>query len=183
MPRTTLHLLIAVLALSCLASAQNPAALSAVANCGLLDKSLTVAVDDRPNHTVTLARRLCRWKQPLVLAGSEGREYTTIGYDDVKDIDAQDQGYVTGSLASGDRYFIHYLGGSTLKDGQLKLSGTWNFTGGTGRLAGLSGHGTYAGTPTPDGGMTFEMRGEYLVPAVGDTAVGVPNPRPSHGIQ
>jgi hypothetical protein len=68
-------------------------------------------------------------------------------------------------MANGDKYSVRYQGTSTAKDGAPPtISGTWNFTGGTGKLKGLTGKGTYKGKGNPDGGATFEVRGDQKLP-------------------
>jgi len=47
----------------------------------------------------------------------------------------------------------------------LSTVGTWSFTGGTGKLKGLKGKGTYKGTGNADGSMTYEVEGDYELPA------------------
>ena len=52
-----------------------------------------------------------------------------------------------------------------LKGGTIKSAdGTWSFTGGTGKLKGIKGKGTYKGTGAPDGTVTYEVEGEYELP-------------------
>jgi hypothetical protein len=42
--------------------------------------------------------------------------------------------------------------------------GTWSFVGGTGKLKGLKGKGTYKGKYAADGTSTYEIEGEYELP-------------------
>jgi hypothetical protein len=42
--------------------------------------------------------------------------------------------------------------------------GKWSFGGGTGKLKGLKGKGTYKGKGAPDGTLTVEVEGEYELP-------------------
>ena len=46
----------------------------------------------------------------------------------------------------------------------LFSSGTWSFTGGTGKLKGIKGKGTCKGTFKPDGTSSWDMEGEYQMP-------------------
>ena len=66
------------------------------------------------------------------------------------------------TLADGDKAFVQFQGTTTLKDkAPITGQGTWSFTGGTGKLKGLKGKGTYKGKWNPDGTSTFEIEGEY----------------------
>jgi hypothetical protein len=53
-----------------------------------------------------------------------------------------------------------------VKDGKPQPSkGTWSYTGGTGKLKGITGKGTYTVTPNADGGGVVDVEGEYAIPA------------------
>ena len=51
-----------------------------------------------------------------------------------------------------------------MKDGVPQEEGTWNFTGGIGKLKGIKGKGTYKGKGASDGTVTYEVEGEYELP-------------------
>jgi hypothetical protein len=47
------------------------------------------------------------------------------------------RGVEWGTMANGDKYFVRYQGTATAKEGAPPtISGTWSFTGGTGKLKG-----------------------------------------------
>ena len=46
------------------------------------------------------------------------------------------------------------------------IEGTWTFTGGTGKMKGIKGHGTYKVTPAADGSASVTVEGEYTMPPV-----------------
>jgi hypothetical protein len=65
-------------------------------------------------------------------------------------------------VGNGDKYFVHFKGTTTMKDGRPVSSDcTWKFTGGTGKLNGIKGKGTCKGTFRPDGKVAFDVKGEY----------------------
>lgn len=150
--------------LAAAAFAQGQKTLSATSNCGIALVHQAVAIDDGGHHSISLDQRECSFENPTELSGSRIVRYVSSGVDDVQFDKARDQGYVVGETANGDQYFLRYEGTSALKDGiPLHLEGTWKFTGGTGRLRGLSGQGTYRAQPTPSGGMVFKLEGSYQV--------------------
>jgi hypothetical protein len=52
------------------------------------------------------------------------------------------------------------------KDGKPDAAeGSWSYTGGTGKLKGLKGKGTFTGKAAADGTVTYEVEGEYTLPA------------------
>jgi stalled ribosome alternative rescue factor ArfA len=72
-----------------------------------------------------------------------------------------------GTLANGDKMYDTYRGSSTLKDNAVETAeGAWSFTGGTGKLKGVKGKGSYKGKGAPDGSATYEVEGEYELPKV-----------------
>ena len=42
--------------------------------------------------------------------------------------------------------------------------GTWSYTGGTGKLKGIKGKGTYDGKGSSDGTATYQIEGDYTLP-------------------
>ena len=51
------------------------------------------------------------------------------------------------------------------RQGNVRASqGTWSFVGGTGKLKGIKGKGTYKGKPDPEGNLIFDIEGEYELP-------------------
>jgi len=78
---------------------------------------------------------------------------------------AKGHGYVGGTMANGDKMYVRIQGSSTLKDSVVESAeGAWSFTGGTGKLKGVEGKGTYKGKGAPDGSATYEVEGEYELP-------------------
>lgn len=63
-------------------------------------------------------------------------------------------------MASGDKYFVRFVGTTTLKDG----APVRGFTGGTGKLKRLSGKGTCKGTFNADGSASWDIQGDYVIP-------------------
>ena len=69
------------------------------------------------------------------------------------------------TMVSGDKFYVRYQGTATRKEGMPQCAdGTWYFTGGTGKLKGLRGNGTYKGQANPDGPITYEVQGKYQLP-------------------
>lgn len=60
---------------------------------------------------------------------------------------------------------MRYEGSAGLKQGAIESAeGSWKFTGGTGKVAGIEGKGSYRGKANPDGTVTYEVEGEYKIP-------------------
>ena len=70
-------------------------------------------------------------------------------------------------MDNGDKFYIefHWI---NLQDGTPPedVKGHWAFTGGTGKLNGITGKGTYTSTQNENGG-DATIEGEYSVPETG----------------
>jgi hypothetical protein len=67
-------------------------------------------------------------------------------------------------MDNGDKYFVSYQGNGTSKDGTYQSAkGTWNFTGGTGKLKGIKGKGTYSCAAAGDN-VNCDIEGDYQLP-------------------
>src|SRR5215469_9264243 len=151
---------IAVLALATLLSAQTK--ISGTVQCGKSDEQHMLAVGDHPGHSLMISKGKCTWTKPMEIAGTQTKEDVGTNVDDVHGNKSQGHGYAVGTLANGDKMYVHIQGSSTLKDGAVETAeGTWSFTGGTGKLKGVKGKGSYKGKGAPDGSATYEVEGEY----------------------
>lgn len=139
--------------------------ISGTATCSKPDPLHSIEVGDRPNHVLSISKTSCTWTKPMEIAGSESKDGFSVGSEDASATKAQVSGYHTSNMASGDKFYVRYRGTDTVKDGAPQSSeGTWNFAGGSGKLKGIKGKGTYKGSPNPDGTMTYEVEGEYELP-------------------
>ena len=160
---TSVLSLLLVPALASVAVAQTK--ISGATQCGKPDLQHMVQVGDRPNHAFAISKNKCNWTKPFEIAGAQSKEDEGTNFAEITGNSASDRGYVVGAMSSGDKSTVRYQGKSVLKDGVPQTSeGTWSYTAGTGKLKGIKGKGTYKGKATADGGMTFEIEGEYQLP-------------------
>jgi hypothetical protein len=139
--------------------------ISGMVKCGKPDEQHALEVGDRPNHSLTIAEGKCTWTKPLEIAGTKSKDDIGTGFGDVTGNKSQEHGYVVGTWANGDKSFVRTQGSAVLKSGTIESAdGTSSFTGGTGKLKGIKGKGTYKGTGAPDGTVTYEVEGEYKLP-------------------
>jgi len=121
-------------------------------------------VGDRTGHALAIVKFSCAWTTPLEMAGLKSKDYTGTISSDVSGEKSQDRGYVVINMDNGDKAFVRFTGsGTTAKDGTSSGAGTWSYTGGTGKLKGLTGKGTYKSTGNADGAQDH-VEGEYTVP-------------------
>lgn len=154
---------LAAIALATAAAAQTK--ISGTLQCAKPDPMNKVDVGDWPNHALTIAKVQCSWTKPIEIAGSQNKDGVSVSTGEVNGNKATERGVHFDNFASGDKSFVRFQGSSVLKDGAPQSAqGTWSFTGGTGKLKGLKGKGTYKGTPGADGSMNFDVEGEYQLP-------------------
>jgi hypothetical protein len=68
-------------------------------------------------------------------------------------------------MANGDSMYVRTQSSATMKDGAVESAeGTWSFSGGTGRLKGVKGKGSFKGKGATDGSVTYDVEGEYELP-------------------
>ena len=133
--------------------------------CAKPDPSYTVPVGDRANHVMSLTKDKCTWTKGEI-AGVQFKEEIDTIVSDSSGATSRDRGYGVAVLANGDTAFLRFEGSTTIKDdAPMGGHGTWSFTGGTGKLKGVKGKGTYTGKYNQDGTSTFDVEGEYQMPA------------------
>ena len=118
-------------------------------------------VGDRPDHSLVVEQLKCTWTKPLEIAGENSKDGISTETADVSGNIGKARGFHVGTMDNGDKFFVWYQGTSTLKDGSATgLKGNWGFSGGTGKLKGLKGKGTYQCSPSGDG-LACDIEGEY----------------------
>lgn len=124
----------------------------------------TTEAGDEAGHTMTLEKSTCTWLTPFEMAGEKATEGTFVAFSEASPTRAATNGTYVGNMANGDKFYLTFRW-VTLKDGHPeRVKGYWEFTGGTGKLTGLMGEGTYTATENENGGEA-NMEGEYSIPA------------------
>lgn len=159
-----LGVLTLILALAFAATAQTKS--SGTISCGKADPAYAIDVGDRTGHALSVSKIACAWTKPMEIAGLQTKD----GYDVVSGDGSGDKvrgtGYHVSNMSNGDKIYVRFQGNDTMKDGKPgTTAGTWSYTGGTGKLKGIKGKGTYKGTADANGNMVSEVEGEYELPA------------------
>jgi hypothetical protein len=163
MKRKTLVLsfLLAVSAGSALAQTK----ISGTGTCGKGDASNPVEVGDRAGHVLVLAKNSCTWTTPMEMAGLKSKTYTVAATSDVTGEKSQDRGYVVITMDNGDKAYVRFQGTGTAKEGGARSGeGTWSYAGGTGKLKGLKGKGTFKSSGASADSIEDQVEGEYTLP-------------------
>lgn len=159
------NVLLILLALSLAATAWAQTKISGTLQCGKPDPSYTIPVGDRPDHAFVIGKTKCTWTTAPEVAGTQAKDHEYASFADIRGARGQVRSAAVGTMANGDKYFASTQGPMTVKEGVTQTSdGAWSFTGGTGKLKGLKGKGTFKGKAGADGAMTIEVEGEYQLP-------------------
>ena len=158
-----MHRILTVLAVVSFAAATAAAQtkVSGTVQCGKPDPRQIIPVGDRPDHSLGVEQLKCTWTKPMEIEGAKSTEGVATATNDFSGNTFRNRGFHVVTMDSGDKYFVWYLGTGELKDGALlSEKGTWGFTGGSGKLKGIKGKGTFTCAPSGDS-IACEVEGEY----------------------
>ncbi len=159
-------LLVFLLAIALATAAAAQTKISGTIQCSKPDPAYSIDAGDRPNHALSVSKVQCTWTKPMEMAGSQAKDGVSVQSDERSGDKSNGRGVHWGTMASGDKYYVRYQGTGMWKEGALQSTqGTWSYTGGTGKLKGIKGKGTYkCSKPNADGSLSYEIEGEYQVP-------------------
>lgn len=127
------------------------------------DPNYTMPIGDRANHAMVLAKAKCTWSD-AELAGVRLKDEEDTFVSEVSGNTSRDRGYGVGNLANGDKYFVRFDGTTMYKNNApATATCTWSFTGGTGKVKGLTGKGTCKGAFDASGAIVFDIQGDYQI--------------------
>lgn len=164
--RNKLFLILALMvALATTAAAKTKT--SGTVSCAKPAPSYSIEVGDQAGHSVSISKSVCTWTKPMEIAGLKTKDGTDVSYGDASGTEVKSSGYHVSNMSNGDKMYVKFQGKDTMtKDGKpLTTEGTWSYTGGTGKLKGVKGGGTYKGKPDAAGNMIVEVEGMYAMPA------------------
>jgi len=126
----------------------------------------TADAGDRPGHSLSLAKGACTWGTPMEMAGGKSKDGSSVAFVETTSTRVTGTGTYVGNMEDGDKFFVSFRDSAAVKAGQPgEAKGTWSYTGGTGKLKGITGKGTYTATNNADGTSVVDVEGEYAIPA------------------
>jgi hypothetical protein len=141
------------------ASAQTK--VSGTAQCAKPDPIHVIPVGDRPDHSLAVEQFKCTWTKPMEFGEDKSKDGVSTATDEISGDSSKARGFHIATMESGDKAFFWYQGTGKSKDGApLEAKGNWGLNGGSGKLKGIKGKGTYNCTPSGDG-LSCEVEGEY----------------------
>jgi len=137
---------------------------SGTLKCDKPEPRYSIEVGDRPGHMMVLEKQTCSWAEPMSLGSDKSKDGQSVATLDVTATRAVGSGIHVSTMESGDKSMATYRYTTPLKDGKSgEAHGTWSYTGGTGKLKGLKGSGTFKATFADDGTTTTVVEGEYTL--------------------
>jgi hypothetical protein len=139
--------------------------LTGTVTCAKPDPSYAIQVGDQPGHVYTLDKSSCSWGADTLINGMKITADTGTSTSETTATKTSSSGSRMATLENGDKFFASVHDSSPIKDGKpTDISGTFTINGGTGKLKGIKGHGTYKVTLGADGTATVAVTGEYTIP-------------------
>jgi hypothetical protein len=135
-------------------------------NCLKPDVVGTSDAGDKAGHTMVLQKFTCTWSAGMEMAGVKSKDGMSVEFVEMWTTKATTTGTYTGNMDNGDKFFVSFHDSAKAKDGMPvgPIHGTWMYTGGTGKLKGVTGKGTYTVTPNADGTAVVDVEGDYTIP-------------------
>jgi hypothetical protein len=100
------------------------------------------------------------------MEGEKSKDGTSVAFAEISSTRATNTGTYVGNMENGDKFYVSFHDSSAVKDGKPEdVKGTWMYTGGTGKLRGIKGKGTYTVTLNEDGSGVVDVEGEYTISA------------------
>jgi len=162
---------LAVLLTAFAGSALAQTQVSGTRKCGKPDASQSIEVGDHPGHMLIIEKGSCTWSVPFEMAGLKSTTDTGADAVDVTGAKFQIHGYGVITMDNGDKAYVRFQGSGTMKGGAPDTGeGTWSYAGGTGKLKGLKGKGTWKNSTAPGSEDETQVQGEYSLPEPGAAA-------------
>ena len=136
--------------------------ISGTLKCEKPEPMYTIEVGDRPGHVMALEKLTCSYTKPLEIGETKTKDGYSIASVDATSARTAGNGSHVMNMENGEKTFVSFHDTASVKDGKPGPShGMWSFTGGTGKLKGIKGKGTFTATSSDDGTSTVEVEGEY----------------------
>lgn len=157
-------LVVCALALTSTALAQTK--VSGSLDCNKGDPTYQIPVPDRDGFAFGMNQNKCTWSKGFSIQGLQPTEFINTAFNEIEGASGRSTAAGVNRFDNGDKVYSRSTGTHDLK--ASTVSGKWTYTGGTGKLSGIKGGGTYTckmKSAEPGAGYTCEVAGEYTLPA------------------
>ena len=129
--------------------------------CDQPDPAYAIEVPDRPGHALRLAKRKCKWSEPMVVMGAKSKDGVAIEFPEQMEGKLHTHGFEVDSYDNGEKVTWQNMGTVDGEKGPAAVKGRWSLMRGTGKFKGIKGGGTYEGKLGADDILTLEFEGVY----------------------
>ena len=133
-------------------------------DCDKAEPRYVIPVPDRQGFALAISQYKCTWTKTVAIAGATTKDFVSTSFNEVAGPSVQSMSVGVTTLDSGDKTFTRSTGKFDLKAGTIK--GKWSYTGGTGKVSGIKGGGTFLcklkGTE-PGVGYTCDIKGNHTL--------------------
>ena len=126
---------------------------------GRITTQTSMSLTDQPNHDFGIAE--VRGTQKSADPRWNNSSLIYWGATDVLNGQGSQRGYYCNTHPDGDTDFGAFEGKVTAKGNELSVEGTWKITGGTGKLSGVSGGGSFKTRMTSPTALECTWDGAY----------------------
>ena len=134
--------------------------------CAKPDTQTALPAGDNPNHTFGVEQFKCTWTTPIAFGGAKAQDGAATETTEARGDMVAFHGLYVATLEGGDKVYMPYRGNGSLKDGKpVQSQGGFILVGGSGKLKGITGKGSFTCTAAGDGGLNCTAEGEYTLAA------------------
>jgi hypothetical protein len=158
----TRHIVFVVCALALASSAMAQSKITGTVDCDKVEPAYQIPIPDREGVAFAMSQARCTWPKHSPIEGLQATEFVNTNFLEVTGASARSTANGVTRYDNGDKLFTRSTGTNDLK--ALTGSGKWTIVGGTGKLIGLKGGGTYTCKmkgSEPSSGYVCEIQGEY----------------------
>jgi hypothetical protein len=135
-------------------------------DCEKADPRQVIPIPDREGYSYVIGQSKCTWTKPIAIEGLDAKGFVNTVFDEVTGASVRTTASGVTTYASGEKIYTH--GSGTIDAKAMTSTGKWTFSGGTGKVRGIKGGGTYTcklKSPEPGSAYTCDIEGEYTLPA------------------
>jgi|SRR5271165_6492204 len=129
--------------------------------CEKPDPEYSIEVPDRPGHALTIAKRKCKWMEPLVIMGAKTKDGLAVSFTERMEGTLHIHGFETDTLDNGEQLTWQSMSQVLAEKGPVESKGRWSLMRGTGKFKGIKGGGTFAGKLEADDILSLDFEGVY----------------------
>ncbi len=159
-------LVVVVCALALASGALAQTKISGSIDCDKADPRYVLPVPDREGFIFVMDQNKCTWPKHTTVEGLKAKDFVNTRSVEVAGGSAHTTAAGVTTYDNGDKLFTRSTGTTDVK--ALTSSGKWTITGGTGKLSGIKGGGTYTcqmKSAEPGAGYSCDVKGEYTLAA------------------